>query len=314
MKALFVSDLHGSEACFKKLLRAPDAYGLDTLLIGGDLTGKAFLPIIKAGSQEWRVVDEKGVQMKVGGETLSEFERRKGSQGAYTFRVSESEYTAYSQDAGKWKLKMKSLVVDRLRRWVHELEELSSRRKIRVYVLPGNDDPYFIDEVLNGSDVITNVDGKVVLVGEGIEMLGLGCSNQTPWQTPREKTEGEIDLSLDALSSRVKKPASCIANIHVPPANSGLDVAPRLKSDLSLSASVGGVEMAEVGSTAVATFIQEFQPMLGLFGHVHESRAVKKIGRTLCVNPGSSYFEGKLNGFLVSLEKEAVRGWQLIEG
>ena len=42
-----------------------------------------------------------------------------------------------------------------------------------------------------------------------------------------------------------------------------------------------------VGSTAVREFLEEAQPDICLCGHIHEARAVDRVGRTVVVNPGA---------------------------
>ena len=72
--------------------------------------------------------------------------------------------------------------------------------------------------------------------------------------------------------------------------------------------------MAGVGSTAVRTAIETHQPPLALHGHIHESRGAVKIGRTLCLNPGSEYSDGVLRGAVVTLSERAVKRHQLLSG
>ncbi len=72
--------------------------------------------------------------------------------------------------------------------------------------------------------------------------------------------------------------------------------------------------MIPVGSIAIRRLIAEVQPLLALHGHIHESRGVAKIGRTVCVNPGSSYAEGVLDGCLVTLRGDKVHQTQIVRG
>jgi len=73
--------------------------------------------------------------------------------------------------------------------------------------------------------------------------------------------------------------------------------------------------MTHVGSTAVRHVIERHRPLLGLHGHVHESRGLWRFGRTLCLNPGSEYPEGILRGARVELnERKGVRAYQLTQG
>jgi len=72
--------------------------------------------------------------------------------------------------------------------------------------------------------------------------------------------------------------------------------------------------MVPVGSRAVRTAIEEIQPLLGLHGHVHESPGAAKIGRTLCLNPGSEYAAGVLRGAIITLDNGQIRGYQFVSG
>jgi hypothetical protein len=60
--------------------------------------------------------------------------------------------------------------------------------------------------------------------------------------------------------------------------------------------------------------IEKFQPLLGLHGHIHESRSAEKIGRTLCVNPGSEYGEGVMRGVVIELEENKVKDYAFTQG
>jgi Icc-related predicted phosphoesterase len=72
--------------------------------------------------------------------------------------------------------------------------------------------------------------------------------------------------------------------------------------------------MSPVGSQAVRTIIERHQPLLALHGHIHESRAAKTIGRTLCINPGSAYSEGVLDGVVVDISANGIESHQLVSG
>jgi len=72
--------------------------------------------------------------------------------------------------------------------------------------------------------------------------------------------------------------------------------------------------MVPAGSTAIRKAIEKFQPMLGLHGHIHESRGIASIGRTLCINPGSEYTEGVLRGAIIVIEEKKVKNYLLTSG
>jgi Icc-related predicted phosphoesterase len=106
----------------------------------------------------------------------------------------------------------------------------------------------------------------------------------------------------------------CIFNIHCPPYNSKIDVCPKLDDDLRVVYEMGNPVTAPVGSTAVRKIIEEARPMLGLHGHIHEGRGEAQVGTTLCLNPGSVYSEGVLNGALVTLSKDRIVDYQFTQG
>jgi Icc-related predicted phosphoesterase len=45
--------------------------------------------------------------------------------------------------------------------------------------------------------------------------------------------------------------------------------------------------------------IKRRQPVVGLHGHIHESKGAQQIGKTMCVNPGSEYSSDVLRGVIV---------------
>ena len=145
-------------------------------------------------------------------------------------------------------------------------------------------------------------------------MLGIGNSNLTPWKCPRDITEDQLSAKIESLASSIKNTSRSIFNIHVPPHSTGLDTAFLLDDKLEYVKVGGQPVLGPVGSTAVRNMIEKYQPLVGLHGHVHESRAVFKLGRTTCINPGSEYGEGILRGALVILEDTKISAYQLTSG
>jgi Icc-related predicted phosphoesterase len=97
----------------------------------------------------------------------------------------------------------------------------------------------------------------------------------------------------------------------VPPYGTRIDDAPEIREDLSL---VGGASatMVPVGSTAVRRVLERHAPMLGLHGHIHESRGSARLGPTVCLNPGSDYNTGILKGVIVRLRGSDVEDVQFV--
>jgi Icc-related predicted phosphoesterase len=117
---------------------------------------------------------------------------------------------------------------------------------------------------------------------------------------------------IDALAAEVEDMENTIFNIHVPPYGTGLDEAPEIDSDGHRRR--GGTVMASVGSSAVRSAILEYQPLLSLHGHIHESTAAQRLGRTVCINPGSTYQDWNLQGVVVDVESHAIAQYVLTTG
>src|SRR5262249_53448376 len=91
----FASDLHGSEVCFKKFVAAAKFYGADTLLLGGDISGKVVVPIVASGNGRY-VASFHGQEEKIDDSTIADFEQRAWNSGLYTQRMEPDEYQHYA--------------------------------------------------------------------------------------------------------------------------------------------------------------------------------------------------------------------------
>jgi len=145
-------------------------------------------------------------------------------------------------------------------------------------------------------------------------MVSCAYANPTPWNSPRELDEDALYTKLRGLAEQVESPATAIFNLHVPPHNSGLDTANEMNPDLTLVFKSGQPNPVPVGSTAVRQIIEEYQPLLALHGHIHESRGEARIGRTLCINSGSEYNSGRIHGVTVKLAPSEVVSHQFVIG
>ncbi len=169
--------------------------------------------------------------------------------------------------------------------------------------------------MLAASSLIENPDGRVLDLGDGFTIAGVGYGNPTPWNCPRDIPEPELAAKIAQVAAKVDRPERAIFNLHVPPYGSGLDFAPELDSELRMVMSGAGPQMVPVGSTAVRDAIAAYQPMLGLHGHIHESRGVRKLGRSTIANPGSEYGEGVLAGVLIDMDpRKGIVDIQLTSG
>jgi uncharacterized protein len=204
-------------------------------------------------------------------------------------------------------------MTNEVRRWIALAEERLAGTGIRCFVMPGNDDEFAIDEALESTTVV-NPDNMVVRVGDDAQMLSCSWTNPTPWDSPREEPEEALLDRLHGLAAQLDPDLPTIFNLHCPPHGTMLDRAPQLTADLKVVLDGGEPRIVSVGSKAVRTLIEEVQPVLSLHGHIHESKAIAKIGKTTCVNPGSAYSEGVIDGAVIDLRKDRVRSCQLVTG
>jgi uncharacterized protein len=314
---LFCSDLHGSTTCFKKFLNAPAHYRrkghpIHALVMGGDVTGKLVVPMIEEGSSYRAYLTGKQHELATREEAAA-FVKRCETMGVYPRTFSPDEYESFSTEPELQEKIFKELMLDRLRTWI-ELAEQRLEDEVFCSMMPGNDDIAEVDEILAGSQRVVDCDRKIVRLDDEHEMLTLGASNITPFDCPRDVPEEQLAEDIEALAARLEDHDSCIFNIHVPPYESGIDEAPVLDENLRPQVGPQGVEMASVGSTAVRDAIARHQPLVGLHGHIHESRGATWIGRTMCLNPGSEYSEGLLRAALVTIRGSKIVSHMLISG
>jgi len=302
MKIFFCTDIHGSNTCYRKYLNALDIYGADVGILLGDLTGKMLIPLVEKAGGGWETTFMgRDTQIETE-EELAELKKTIEMVGYYWHHFTPDEFQGYKADPQKVDTLFRKLIVDRMQEWMDLGDERLRGKPYKMYIGVGNDDHFEIDEVLDSSDVIISADDRLVMVGD-YEMITFGWANPTPWDTPREKPDEELEPMLEALIAQVKDVKNAIFNFHVPPYGSSLDLAPELTEDLIQAAD----RKIHVGSKAVANVIRKYKPMLGLHGHIHESRAVQKWGRTVLMNPGSEYSEGILRGVLFVLDKGKVK-------
>ena len=312
----FVSDVHASERCWLKFLAAPKFYRADTVIVGGDITGKFVVPIIAQPGGSWTVQNFLGRQWRLTTrDELTRLNAQIADTGQYAFETTPDEYRQYEGNQPKIDELFRKLAMERVRSWVDMAEDRLDGAGITVMISGGNDDFYEVDEALAASSLIKNPDGTVLDLADGFQIMGIGYGNPTPWHCPRDIPEDELAAKIAAVADTVERPDRAIFNLHVPPYGSGLDFAPELDSDLRMVMSGAGPQLIPVGSTAVRDAILRYQPMLGLHGHIHESRGVRKLGRSTVANPGSEYGEGVLDGVLIDLDpRKGITDVQLTSG
>jgi uncharacterized protein len=311
----FASDLHGSEVCFKKFVAAAKFYGADTLLLGGDISAKIVVPIVSTGPGRY-AAQFHGHEERLDDTTVEDFEQRAANSGLYTERMEPDEYQHYVDHPDQVDALFERVMRRTVQRWLEYAKTRLDGGPVVIYSVPGNDDPLSVDDVLlaHGDDRLRFVEGEVVELAPGMEMLSTGYTNVTPWDTPREYSEDQIRERLKGMTDRLEHPGTAIFNIHAPPYNSRLDTAPLLGQDLKVKTAAGAQMTAPVGSVAVREAIENVQPLLTLHGHIHESGGSVTIGRTTAINVGSEYGEGILRGVLLTIGDGKLLRYQAVSG
>jgi Icc-related predicted phosphoesterase len=275
------------------------------------MTGKALVPFIKDSKGNYKVnfLEEEMLLNEVGKLAM---EKNISDRGYYPIDVSESEFAELSADPHK----VKNLFVERVllmaERWVKFAEERLSQWGIKCIICPGNDDMFEIDSIFAASSHIIMAEGAVMKLDGHYEMISTGWSNPTPWNTHRECSEEELEAKIEKMATRVSDMERCVFNLHAPPFGSGLDEAPEL--DENLRPKYAGRSLIPVGSLAVKKAILKYQPPLALVGHIHEGRGIKRLKKTLCVNPGSSYEQSTLLGAIIEIDQKGIKKYVLTSG
>jgi uncharacterized protein len=316
VRIYIASDFHAAEKAWRKYLNAIklNVYKADVALLAGDLTGKAIVPIIDHGDRlETELLGVKRTAR--GAEQLAQLERDIADVGYYSFVATADEAELLVGDQEQRDALLHRLMNERVEAWMTLATERLSQSDVPLFLIPGNDDDFGIDPILNRPEFTpVNADGKVLDMPGGLQLLSYGWSNITPWNTPREVTEDELYRRLDELAAQVRDPRRAVFMIHVPPHDSGLDTAPILDENLRPTVSAGDVLRGPVGSIAVRRLIETYQPLLGVHGHIHESGGERTIGATICINPGSEANHGILRGYLVDVGDGGVERVLRVEG
>jgi uncharacterized protein len=302
LRIYFATDLHGSDVCFRKFLAAAKVYEADVLILGGDFAGKGLVPVLTQDGSLLARVHGESVTVPVAewDRLASEISRA----GFYPVRMEAAEVTALNDDPDALDRLFRREIAAQMQRWC----DLAAERldpAVRCIITPGNDDPVDADAVLAAHPRVECPELELCDLGP-VTMASLGVVPTTPWDTERECTEDELGKQLSEMLDQVPEGRNSILNVHCPPYASGLDDAPELDATLKPVIRGGRPSIVPVGSHAVREAIKRYQPAVGLHGHIHESRGAQKIGRTLCVNPGSDYSSGVLRGAVVDIAEDGT--------
>lgn len=314
-RILFVSDLHGSEVCFRKFLNSTTVYHPDVLVYGGDIMGKMLVPIFPEEGDGYRWFPNDRTAAHIRPEELPEVQRAIADQGRYSAVMTPDEWRDLSKRPDAMNDLFMDLAHKRVRAWMQLVEERLAPKGIPLVMNVGNDDT---DEVLDllkreGPKNLLIPEGQVVRVGP-YEIYGCGYANMTPWHCPRDLEEPELQQFLDKTSPQIDSPRRTILDVHAPPIDTSLDLAPELDENFKPKTVRGEIILGHVGSTSVRALIESLHPLVGLHGHIHEAKGIDEVAGTPVYNPGSSYFSGNLQGLLLDLHGAEITGHLFVTG
>jgi Icc-related predicted phosphoesterase len=300
LRIYFATDVHGSERCFRKFLAAARIYEADALVLGGDIAGKGLVPVTAHnGSLSAQV---RGEPVTVPAEEEERLNAEINQVGFYPVRMEPGEIAALEDNPAELDRLFRDEIVKQVERWCELAEERLDPR-VRCIITPGNDDPIEIDAVLRAAGRIECPEAELCELGP-VLLASLGDVTPTPWNTEREYEEEELGERIAAIMDQVPPGHPSLINFHCPPYGSGLDTAPELDETLKPVVRGGRPSFVPVGSHAVRDAIKRYEPVVGLHGHIHESRGAQKIGKTLCLNPGSDYTADLLRGAVVDIAQD----------
>lgn len=313
MRIFFATDIHGSDVCWRKFINAGKFYKANVLILGGDMTGKAIIPIVSLGNGRHKCVFlEQELYLETAAE-LAEVEKTIANRGYYPVRLTPEELATARADKEVIEEIYHREARGRVMRWLDFAAERLAGTGIQAFCCPGNDDIFAIDPVIREHGAVPHGEDRVLELPGGYRLISCGWVNPTPWNTYRELPEAQLAARLARMGDQVNGDMPrTICNFHCPPFGSTLDEAPEL--DGQMRPKYAGRSLVPVGSKAVAEFISLRQPLLTLHGHIHESRAVKRLGNTVAINPGSQYEQGVLLGAIIDIGPKGVERYMLTTG
>lgn len=312
MKIFFATDVHGSEICWKKFISASKFYETDVMILGGDMTGKAIIPIIAQDGGKYKVTLLDQETILESREDVDKMVVTIQNRGYYPLVTDPDEVQEISANPRRSNELFLREALSTMQRWMEYADTRLEASGLRCFVCPGNDDMFEIDEVIKQSKHVELVEGRVIQLDEHHEMINAGWSTPTPWHTPREESEDQLRQRIQVMIDKLKNVKNSVFNLHNPPYGSGLDEAPELTKDLRPA--YAGRSLVPVGSHAVLELIDKYEPLLTLHGHIHEGKGTRKYRNTLCINPGSMYEQGMLHGAVIELKPNKVGNYVLTTG
>ena len=300
LRIYFATDIHGSDRCFRKFLAAAESYEADALVLGGDIAGKGLVPIRSHNGT---------LSAKVRGEAVTVPRDEEGRLraeinrlGFYSLITDDADIERLESEPAHLERAFERAIIEQIEGWCKLAEDRLAPR-VRCIITPGNDDPKAIDPVLKAGPRIESPEAEICELGP-VVMASCGDVTPTPWNTEREYAEDELARRLEAILGQAPTGSKMVVNFHCPPYGSRLDLPAELDPQLRPVIRGGRPSIVPVGSKAVRDVVKRYQPVVGLHGHIHESKGAQKIGSTMCLNPGSDYSADVLRGAIVDFAED----------
>jgi len=284
MKLLFTAALQGSTKAFRLFFEALRVYDVDVGVMLGDLSGSAFVPLLKVSQNTWQTsLGDRTLTLETQAE-LTDAVRQLEDRGHYWIDVSAEEFEATKNDEGLIDLLFKSAVRRRMEDWLEMAPGLMNGSGTRVFMCPGGNDWRVIDDLLESAAKIEPCDGRIVHL-DGYDMITCGAAVSGSSEAVRTLTENEIGRQLDGLFAQARDRRRTILNCRA-------------------------------RSRAADKAVKRFEPLLRIFGAgAGTNGAVSHVGHTLSLDPGLAISDdgnSGLNGAVVLLENGRVDDYTYI--
>ena len=230
--------------------------------------------------------------------------------------MDEEEFRAIKASQNEQDRLFRDLIRRRLEQWLEYVEDKLDGTGVQVFAAPGNDDFFEVDELLSvlQHDRVAGDEGSPPHRRPRDHHLGLDQSDTMEHRarmlprttSPSDSTRCSTEVrGHGALHLQSPCSAQQLEDRHLPEAGREHE---------------GGLRHGQPGDGAGRAALPSARRSnvcslsSGLHGHIHEGRGETRIGRTLCLNPGSVYSEGVLNGLLLTLAEGQVRDYQFTQG
>src|SRR5260221_4034764 len=148
LKIFFSSDIHGSEKCFRKFLNAAKFYDAQVLIMGGDITGKAMVPIVSRPNNLYEFT-YLGASKVISADELDEMEKRIRFNGFYPYRCDQDELERIASDKDYFEALFERLMAQTLEDWLALAQERLNGTNVRCYIMAGSHACFFLGQCVS---------------------------------------------------------------------------------------------------------------------------------------------------------------------